>query len=80
MLRYRQIKSHFFTDTFFVTKKAKSTKRHTCMLIFFFDKVFVKVYPMKLQREFSAALRQFAKGVRASEILVFDPHPSQKRF
>ena len=31
MLRYRQIKSHFLTDTFFVTKKETSTRGHTCM-------------------------------------------------
>ena len=68
MLRYRWIKSHFFTDTFFVTKKAKSTRGHTCMQFFVSDKGFVKIYPMKLKRDYPAALRQFAKDVGAPEI------------
>ena len=76
MLRYRWIKSHFFTDTFFVTKEAKSTQGHTCMQIFVSDKGFLKVYPMKIQRDYPAALHQFVKDVGAPEIIVFDPHPS----
>ena len=47
MLRYRRIKSQFFTDTFFVTAKAKSTRGYTHMQIFVSDKGYVKVYPMK---------------------------------
>ena len=50
------------------------------MQIFFSDKGFVKVYPMKIQHDYPAALRQFAKDVGAPEILVCDPHPSQKSF
>ena len=80
MLRYRRIKSHFFTDTFFVTKEEKSTWGHTSMQIFVSDKGFVKVYPMKLQSDYPEALGQFAKDVGAPEILVCDPHPSQKSF
>ena len=34
MLRYIIIKSYFFTDTFFVTKKAASSRGYTCMQIF----------------------------------------------
>ena len=60
ILRYRRIKSHFFTDTFFVTKETKSAWGHTCMQFFVSDKVFVKVYPMKLQCDYPAALLQFA--------------------
>ena len=47
MLRYWRIKSQFFTDTFFVTAKARSTRGYTHMQIFVSDKGFVKVYPMK---------------------------------
>ena len=50
------------------------------MQIFVSDKGFVKVYPMKLQRDYPAVLRQFAKDVGAPEILVCDPHPSHKIF
>ena len=78
MLRYRRVKSYFFTDTFFVTKKARSTRGYTCMQIFVSDKGFVKVYPMKTQQDYPQALRLFAKYVGAPEILVCDPHPSQK--
>ena len=48
------------------------------MQIFVSDKGFVKVYPMKNQRDYPQALRFFAKDVGASKILVYDPHPSQK--
>ena len=38
MMRYRRIKSQSFTDTFFVTAKAKSTRGYTHMQIFVSDK------------------------------------------
>ena len=79
MLRYKRIKSHFFTDTFFVTGKAKSTRGNTCMQLFVSDKGFVAVYPMVAVKEYIHALRQFAKGVGAPEVLVADPHPTQKK-
>ena len=44
MLRYRKINSHFFTDTFFVTKRAKYTRGNTCMQLFVSDKGFVFLY------------------------------------
>ena len=78
MLRYRRLNYHFFTDTFFVTKKARSTRGYTCMQIFVSNKGFVKLYPMKNQRDYPQALRLFAKDVGAADILVCDPHPSQK--
>ena len=45
MLRYRRIKSHFFTDTFFVTKRAESMRGHTRMQFFVSDKGFLKGLP-----------------------------------
>ena len=57
MLIYRRIKSHFFTDAFFVTGKSRSTSGFSCMQIFVSDKVFVKVYPMRYAKEFPSALR-----------------------
>ena len=48
------------------------------MQIFVSDKGFVKVYPMRHQHEYLLALMLFAKDVGAPEILVADPHPSQK--
>ena len=76
MLRYRQIKSQFFTDTFFLTAKAKSTRGYTNMQIFVSDKGYVKVYPMKSLTKYPSALRQFAKEVGAPDILVANPHKS----
>ena len=73
---YRRIKSHFFTDNFFVTAKAKSTRGYTYMHIFVSDKGFVKVYPMKSLTEYPSALRKFAKEVGAPDILVANPHKS----
>ena len=61
MLRYRRIKSEFYTDTFFVTGKAKSTRGYTCMQIFVSDKGFVKVYPMRKVSEYPQALKCLRK-------------------
>ena len=76
MLKYRRIKSQLFTDTFFVTAKAKSTRGYTHMQLFVSDKVYVKVYPMNSLTEYPSALRQFAEEVGAPDILVADPHKS----
>ena len=78
MLRYRRIASEFYTDTFFVTGKARSTRGYTCMQIFVSDKGFVKVYPMRKVSEYPQALKMFAKDVGAPDVLVADPHPSNK--
>ena len=52
---------NFFTDTFFVTAKAKSMRGYTHIQIFVSDKVFVKCYPMKSLTEYPSALQKFAK-------------------
>ena len=79
MLRYRRIKSHFFTDTFFATGKAKSTRGNTCMQLFVSDKGFIAVYPMREVKDYIHALRLFAKEVGAPDVLVADPRPTQKK-
>ena len=78
MLRYRRIASKFYTDTFFVTGKARSTRGYNCMQIFVSDKGSVKVYPMSKVSEYPQALKQFAKDVGALEVLIADPHPVHK--
>ena len=78
MLRYDRIKSTFFTDTFFVTKSAVSTRGYTMVQLFVSDKGFVYVALMKSLTEYPAALRQFAKEVGAPDILVADGHKSLK--
>jgi len=47
MLRYRQINSQFFTDTFFVTTKGRSSCGHTCMQIYASDRGYVALYLMR---------------------------------
>jgi hypothetical protein len=63
MLRYKRISSHFFTDTFFATKKAKSQRGNDCIQLFVSDKGYVYVVPMKSKSEFPFALKQFAKEI-----------------
>ncbi len=78
-IRYRHIKSAFFTDTLFATKNAKSTCDNICAKIFVSDKGFVALYPMKDQQSYFLALKQFAKDVVAPEVLVCHSQPTQKK-
>ena len=48
------------------------------MQIFVSDKGFLKVYLMTYASKFTAALREFAKDVGEPEVLVADPHRSNK--
>ena len=77
MLRYRRINSHFFTHTFFVTKKARSTRGSTCMQLFVSDKWFVYVVHMKSNGEFPNALKMFAKEIGVPLVLLLDPSGEQ---
>ena len=77
MLRYKRIQSLFFTDTFFVTKKAKSSRGHTCAQIFVSDKEYVAIYFMKSKSEFYDALHMFCKEVGVPQSLVVDPSGEQ---
>jgi hypothetical protein len=77
MLRYKRISTHFFTDTFFVTKKARSTRGHNCIQLFVSDKGFVYVVPMKSKGEFPYALKMFAKEIGVPPALIMDPAGEQ---
>ena len=77
MLRYKQTKCFFFTDTFYVTGKAKSTRGNTCMQLFVSDVGFVYVVPMKSKGDFKLALKEFAKEVGVPEALIVDPSGEQ---
>ena len=77
MLRDRRINSHFFTDTFFVTKRAKYTRGNTCMQLFVSDKGFVFVVPMKSKEEFPLELKLFAKEIGVPTTLILDPSREQ---
>ena len=60
-LRYRRIKSYLFIDTFFVTKKAGSSRGYTCMQIFVSDKWYVFIAAMKSVSEFPKALKNIPR-------------------
>ena len=77
MLRYKRIESQFFTDTFFVTAKGKSSRGNTCAQIFVSDKGFVAIYPMESKGDFLNALHQFCKEVGVPVSLVVDPSGEQ---
>ena len=50
MLQYKTVNTYLFSDTFWVTKIAKSIRGFTCMQLFVSDKVFVKVYGMNAEK------------------------------
>ena len=60
MLRYKRLKSTFYTDTLLASVKSK--RGNTCAQLFVSDKGYVAVYPMKSQSEFNQALRWFLQG------------------
>ena len=62
MIRYKRIKSHFFTDTFYLTKNAQLFCGHTCMQLFVSDKGFVYVVQMKLKGDFDWCSTCFNHG------------------
>jgi hypothetical protein len=78
-VRYHHIKSCFYTDTLFVTGAAKSSCGNICAQLFVSDKGYVAIYPMQHQQDYFLALKQFAKDVGAPDVLVCDPHPTQKQ-
>ena len=77
MLRYWQINSHLFTDTFFVTKRAKSTGGNTCMQLFVSDKGSVFLVPMKSKGEFPSTLKLFVKEIGVPTTLILDTSREQ---
>jgi hypothetical protein len=67
---YRYLNFCFFMDTLFVTGKAKSTRDNICAQLFMPDKGFVTLYPMKHQRQYPMALKQFVKELE-SRVYLF---------
>ena len=77
MIRYKRLKSTFYSDTMFATKH-RSVREYTCCQVFVSDKGFVAVYPMRSQEEFKTALHWFCKQVGVPMSLIVDGHRSQK--
>jgi hypothetical protein len=78
-VRYRKLRSKFFTDTMFATKKAKSLRGNTCCQVFVSDNDFLALYPMRQESEYPLALKQFAKEVGAPDVLVCDGSKTQNQ-
>ena len=76
MLRYKRLKSVFFTDTL-VSLSTKSTRGNHYAQVFVSDKGYVAVYPMRSQSEFNTALHWFCKDVGVPSTLVMDGHKAQ---
>ena len=74
MLRDRRIKYFFFTDIFFVTKKAVRSRGYICMKILVSEMGYVYVTAMKSDCEFSKALKLLAKEVGLPEAIIADSH------
>ena len=77
MLWYKRINSCFFTDTMFVTDKAKSRRGNKMLQVFVSDKGFIAIYPMKRKYQFKEALHLFCKELGVSVSLVVDPSGEQ---
>ena len=78
MLRYKCIKSFSFTDTLFVTSKAKISRGYSFIHIFVSDKGFVYVDAMKSVSEFPKALKMFSKEVGVLEVFISNSHKCHK--
>jgi hypothetical protein len=76
---YRKLKSKFFTDTMFATKKARSLRGNTCCQVFVSNCDFISLYPMQQESEYPLALKQFAKEVGAPDVLVCDCFKTQNQ-
>ena len=77
MLRYKQINCASFTDTYFVTDKAKPTRGNTMMNFFVSDKGFVYIVYMKYRGEFHLDLKIFAKEIGVPLYLILEPSGEQ---
>ena len=77
MLRYSWINCAFFTDTYFVTGKVKSTRGNTMMQLFVSDKGFVYIVSMKSKGELHLSLKIFAKEIGVPLSLILNPSGEQ---
>ena len=78
MLRYKQIRTYFFMDTFEVTAKAISQRKDRLMQLFVSYTGFMYVYPMKSKTEIINAVKAFAKAIGVPTALILDPEGTQR--
>ena len=74
-----KIKSTFYTDTMFATKKAKSLRGNFCLQLFVSDKDYIVVYPSMKEAEYPLALKLFAMEVREPDVLICDGSKTQNQ-
>ncbi len=79
MVRYKQLNSTFFTDTMYVTAKAKSTRENTCAQLFVSNKALLVGFPMRDTKSYLNLLKIFAKEVGAPRTLICNAHPTQTK-
>ena len=77
MLRYKHIKFHFFTNTFFVPEKYRSWRGNKCCQLFVSDIGFVFLVPMQSKGQFPDTLRKFCKEIGVPKSLICDPSGEQ---
>ena len=77
ILQYKLIKTHFFMDTFHVTKAGISSCKHKHMQLFVSDTGFMYVVPMKSKTEIVQAVKQFAKEIGVPTALILDLEGTQ---
>ena len=78
MVRYKRLDSFFYIDTFY-SKQVFSKQVFPMKQLFVSDKVFVRFYGMKSEKEFVKALNIFCKEVGAPKSFIVYHHLSQKR-
>ena len=72
MLQYRCFYEDAYSDTIFVTGKAKSSRGNACGQIFVTDCCYLSFYGMKSKSQFLDSLKLQAKEVGISEHLIVD--------
>ena len=77
ILRYKQITSLIYTDTFF-SKQVISKREFSMMQLFVRAKGFVKVYGMRSEKECINTLKLFCKEVGAPKAFIVDSARTEK--
>lgn len=68
--RYKRLSCTVFTDTVYVTNKARSNRGNVCAQVFVTDKSFLETYPMRDTKSYFHALKLFTKEVGVPDVLV----------
>ena len=72
MLRYKQINTHFFTDTLVFKESWRLTRGYRYAQLFVSDKDFVYTVLMKKRRKLPLTLKEFAQEIGVPTKLILD--------